>query len=399
MGFSLAVCRATPPANGGFIVTLVDANHFSLNGSTGNGNYLGGGNWQKDSPIKNASGTAGNPVIITTTVNHQLATGNQVFVNTLTGTYAALNNSDYYITVIDATHFSLNGTVSNGTTAAGGFYGPSNAVLLKSAIGAANLSGLNAADLAFANSGGFNLQPYFLNTVDPRQMLLGFNGVYEDADTTAANGFAGDVITNITANVGALTGQVTALVYGGQRGGTGFTNVAMVGTVTGQLFFRGEAGAAFANVTAALGSANPIDSIAVDTLDWRKVYVVTGNQVFFTADITNLGVNPFKVIGGGPNDNLASLSAGLGSLATELRALPWSVPRRWSVVWAAFIACSHHRRAPIQTAPGLNTALGCPMLLFTTCSTTPRTTCSWPALWGVGTGRSLMPAPRSRPTA
>ena len=27
-------------------------------------------------------------------------------------------------------------------------------------------------------------------------MLLGFNGLYEDADTDAANGFAGDVITD-----------------------------------------------------------------------------------------------------------------------------------------------------------------------------------------------------------
>src|SRR5262249_40653881 len=48
-----------------FGITVVDPNHFSLNGTIGNGTYLGGGNWQRFSPITNASGTAGNPVVIT----------------------------------------------------------------------------------------------------------------------------------------------------------------------------------------------------------------------------------------------------------------------------------------------------------------------------------------------
>lgn len=32
-------------ANGTFVVTVVDANTFTLNGSTGNGNYVSGGTW------------------------------------------------------------------------------------------------------------------------------------------------------------------------------------------------------------------------------------------------------------------------------------------------------------------------------------------------------------------
>src|SRR5262249_49167600 len=159
-------------------------------------------------------GTAGNPVVITSANNHRLSTGDEVFIQGLTGSYAALNNSSYYVTVTDATHYTLNGTTSDGSTAANGFYSISNSVMLKSAIGAADRSGLNAADAAFNN---FNLIPFTLNSVDQRMMLLGFNGLYEDADTNAANGFAGDVITNISANVPGLgAGLVSAVAYGGQ---------------------------------------------------------------------------------------------------------------------------------------------------------------------------------------
>lgn len=294
-------------------ITVVDANHFSLNGSngTGSGAYLGDGSWQRVSVITNASGTAGNPVVITANNNHRLNTGDEVFIQGLTGTYAGLNNSSYYVTVTDATHYTLNGTRADGSTAAGGFYSISSSVMLKSAIGAANRSGLNAADAAFTQ---FSLMPFVLNSVDQRMMLLGFNGLYEDADTTAANGFAGDVITNITANAPGLGGLMSALAYGGRRGGTGFTNVAVVGTTSGQLWFRGETGAAFTNATAQIGTGTVIDSIALDPQDWRRVYVVSNNQVFFTADIANLGTNPFQVIGGGINDNLNGLTSQLRSV-------------------------------------------------------------------------------------
>jgi hypothetical protein len=303
-----------------FGITVVDPNHFSLNGTTGNGTYLGGGNWQRISPITNASGAAGNPVVITTANNHRLNTGDEIFIpptgsGGLTGTYAGLNGSSYYVTVTDATHFTLNGTAADGTTAAGGFYQVSHTVMLKSAIGAANRSGLNAADVGFTNSiNNFSLMPFVLNSVDQRMMLLGFNGLYEDADTNPANGFAGDVITNITANAPGLGGLVSALAYGGFRAGTGFTNVAVVGTSSGQLWFRGETGTAFTNITAQIGTGAVIDSIALDPKDWRRVFVESNNQVFFTSNITNLGANPFQVIGGGAGDNLNSLTTQLRSV-------------------------------------------------------------------------------------
>lgn len=182
---------------------------------------------------------------------------------------------------------------------------------LRSAFGNADLSGLNAADQAQT---GFFAIPVALNAADPRMMMLGFNGLYEDADTTAANGFAGDVITDITAGLGG-NNLLTAIAYGGFRGGTGFTNVAVVGDFAGGLWFRGETGAAFTNISAQIGTGAKVNSIALDPQDWRRVYVVSANQVFFTANITDLALNPFQVIGGGGGDNLNSLTTQLRSVA------------------------------------------------------------------------------------
>src|SRR5262249_4860277 len=80
-------------------------------------------------------------------------------------------------------------------------------------------------------------------------------------------------------------------------------------------------GSAFTDVSDQLGSTDNIDSIALDPQDWRRVYVVTGDKVYFTANVTDLGANPFQVIGGGPNDDLALLSAGLGNVSPELRSV------------------------------------------------------------------------------
>src|SRR5262249_11340249 len=103
-------------------VTVIDAKHFSLKGTAGNRTQLGGGSWRRVDAITSASGTAGNPVTITTTVNHRLNTGDEVNITGLTGSYAGLNGSMYYVTVTDATHYTLNGTTADGTTANGGFY-------------------------------------------------------------------------------------------------------------------------------------------------------------------------------------------------------------------------------------------------------------------------------------
>jgi hypothetical protein len=197
--------------------------------------------------------------------------------------------------------------------------GASARVGFRSSIGAANLTGLNAADQAFAASGAFSQVPFALNSQDPTRMLIGFNGVYEDAGASvAAGGAAGDVISDITSNLAGLSGKVSAVAYGGQRAGTGFTNVALVGSTSGQLYFRGETGSTFTRVDGAgagqLGGSGKLWSVALDPNDWRHVFVVKGNQLFETKDITNLASKPFQVIGGGAGDNLLNVTSQLRSV-------------------------------------------------------------------------------------
>ena len=159
-------------------------------------------------------------------------------------------------------------------------------------------SGLNATDQAQ----GASLNPIALNAIDARLMLIGATGVYEDNNSA---GNAGDIIATITP--AGITGRVRALAYGGRRGGTDFTQIAYVGTTTGQVFVRGETGGFNLRTT---GGAGQIDDVILDPDDWQTAYVLQGSQVFLTTD-------------GGQNftDITGNLSGGGGQLSSELRSL------------------------------------------------------------------------------
>src|SRR5207244_4194416 len=45
-------------ANGTWTVTVIDDDHFTLDGSTGNGAYTGGGTWTRNTPVVVESGAA-----------------------------------------------------------------------------------------------------------------------------------------------------------------------------------------------------------------------------------------------------------------------------------------------------------------------------------------------------
>jgi hypothetical protein len=257
-------------ANGQFTVTVNDADHFTLNNSTGNGAYTGGGTWAH-----------------------------------------VLYGQDYYVHRIDENTFSLDGTSATlAATATTSYWYLSNNVLLKNGLGEANGSGLEAYDQA--NIGDY--VPYVLNSVDPTHLMLGYTGIYEDAGLSAmAGGHAGDVVADITSQAPEFFGVVSTIVYGGYIGTTGYEDVALVGTSHGRLFFRDHNQTTFADLTNDV--ANPttkgggwITSIAVDPQDYRRVWVTNGDWVFYTANITDLADCPFQVIGGGPNDNLGGLT-------------------------------------------------------------------------------------------
>ncbi len=223
------------------------------------------------------------------------------------------------------------------TYSSAGTFVSSTQVGLRSSFGAANFSGLATLDQNLAKSSGFNFTPFAVNNVEaggPGMMLLGSNGLYEDNGTNRVSGqLAGDVIAELTTETGpatsptialsgtTLTGQFSALAYGGTFGGSAFTNVAVVGTNSGQLFFRGQTGSTFTNVAASLVGSGGITSIALDQQDWRHVYVIQGNKVETTADITNLAANPFRVIGGGASDNLLAATGQPGAPALSSVAI------------------------------------------------------------------------------
>src|SRR5262249_27378668 len=121
----------------------------------------------------------------------------------------------------------------------------------------------------------------------------------------------GDVIVDITP---AGMGQARAVAYGGRRAGTGYVNVALVGTTTGQLFVRGQARAAFTHVSdggpGELRGAGAVEDIVLDPQDWRRVYVLKGNGIWATDNVTDLAGNPFRELTG----NLSSLTDDVRSI-------------------------------------------------------------------------------------
>lgn len=268
-------------ANGVHRVTVVNANQFVLDGTTGIGDYQGGGVWRRGVPITNVSGNGVSPIEITSP-NHGLISGMTVRIAGVQGNTAA--NGSFVITVVDADHFTLNGTTGNGDYTGGGVWVADESVHLSRAINDPNGSGLRPRD---ANFDAFDLIPYVLNTVDPRRMLIGYHFLYEDNDPNPANGLAGDVIRQTGPSP---RGLITALVYGGRRNGQDEAQIAFAGTRRGQLLFRGVQGG-FRNIP--FGGLAPIRSIVVDPQDWRRVWVIKGNRVWFTSDVTR---RPFRNI-------------------------------------------------------------------------------------------------------
>ncbi len=71
-----------------------------------------------------ASTDTSSPVIVETAAPHLLATNADVIIQEVVGTSAARGR--FYITVIDDTHFSLNGSISDGNEGTGGYFSSSS---------------------------------------------------------------------------------------------------------------------------------------------------------------------------------------------------------------------------------------------------------------------------------
>jgi photosystem II stability/assembly factor-like uncharacterized protein len=148
-------------------------------------------------------------------------------------------------------------------------------VRLAASLTAPYLSGLSPAD---STANGHI--PFAINAVNPQQLMLGLNNLYESNDQ-------GDIITQLT-----LPGQrdhVSAIVYGGVSDGTPNASLAYVGTRRGQLYLRTTAGDAFSQLATPFKGQGPILSITLDPNEWQTAYVVVNNtpndsQVWQTTD-------------------------------------------------------------------------------------------------------------------
>jgi hypothetical protein len=109
-----------------------------------------------------------------------------------------------------------------------------------------------------------------LNQNDPRRALYGTTDLYEDSDP---NGVTGAIVNRVTP-IG-MTGNITALDYGGRRDGLPFNQIAFVGTSTGELWVRNEFGVNFA-LQNLPGSSGPVNSVILDPDNWRHAFVLVG---------------------------------------------------------------------------------------------------------------------------
>jgi hypothetical protein len=312
-------------ANGSWTVTVIDADHFSLdNSSYTGGTYLGNGSYYKFTLITSIDSVSepdgSSEVVVTTRTPHFLQTGDQVsFSDIPSGPYYGLNYyqsnnyTAYMITVTDATHYILTGVNMQGSQAldgTGAYWSPSEWVTLKSSIGAPSYSALDSYDLQSVQSSVYSEPTAALNGVDPRLLMAGDSGLYEDNNPDPSQGQAGDVVADITSNLPGYvlgTDRITAIAYGGFRAGKGYSNVALIGTDYGKVYWRGETSGVFTQ--AATPTDGTITSIAVDPTDWRRVTVIqSGTDILFTPDITSV---PFRSILG----NLPSLTSKMNSVA------------------------------------------------------------------------------------
>jgi len=107
-------------ANGTWIITVVDANNFSIV-AAGSGAYLSGGTWSSTSMATGVITAASNasPIVVTS-ASHGLTSGMSVSITGIVGNTAA--NGTWVVAVVDANRFSLVGSTGNHSYTSGGTF-------------------------------------------------------------------------------------------------------------------------------------------------------------------------------------------------------------------------------------------------------------------------------------
>jgi hypothetical protein len=105
-------------ATGVFSITKVDADHIDLQNSTFVGSYSGGGTVNRVLHVVNATNNGAGLVRLETAVPHLYETGDKTNAASVGGVPGA--NGQHIVTVIDATHFDLQGSTFSGAYTSGG---------------------------------------------------------------------------------------------------------------------------------------------------------------------------------------------------------------------------------------------------------------------------------------
>jgi hypothetical protein len=180
-------------------------------------------------------------------------------------------------------------------------------VMLAMANGDPVGSGLNQADQEV--TGGAYI-PFVLDSANPQWLLIGYHGLYLSTDQ-------GDVISKVTPL--GTDGVFTALAFGGASGGIANPNVAVAGTVSGQIFVSvnanagGNPGGTFDLATTFSNSV--VRSITFDPGDWHTIYIVT------TSNVNNVSHVWQMVLANGQVSSLTEITGNLGTQASQLETV------------------------------------------------------------------------------
>lgn len=161
------------------------------------------------------------------------------------------------------------------------------------------LNGLSPADQAVTSAA----IPFVLNAVDPSRFALGFNGLYESFDQ-------GQNVLPLALPPG-LTGEFSALAYGGRSGGVETPSVLYAATTDAKggpatLYLRADASAPLVP----LGRfPSAIRAIKLDPADWRTAYLVTSTSVYQVS------------AAGTPQMRITNITGGLGKALSKFKTI------------------------------------------------------------------------------
>ena len=141
-GQSVSVSNVSPSAwNGTYVVTVIDATHFSYTLAASPGAYVSGGQVSSALSWVNSASWSGGIVTMATAAAHNLVSNQYV---TISGILPSGYNGTYRVTVIDATHFSYpltNPATNPGAYVSGGLVAVAGITSTVMAATSTNISG------------------------------------------------------------------------------------------------------------------------------------------------------------------------------------------------------------------------------------------------------------------